>query len=472
MTWDDTRSDDTSAVELVRRMAARQTTATETVRECLSRIALRDPALNAFSMVLADQATKDAAGLDAAMAAGDPPGPLHGVPIAVKDGLDVAGCVTTHGGRGNSTPASADCMVVHRLRQAGAIVIGKTRMPELGLWPHTESSHGGITRNPWDPTRTAGGSSGGSAVAVASGMVPVALASDGGGSIRIPAACCGVYGLKPSRGRVTASPRPAMWSGLVTIGPMGRTVLDTALVGDVIRGNTAGDRYTHPEPPMSFVAAAESEPGRLRVGWSTRVRRMWPRVAREHVRAVEGTARLLADLGHDVFEVDPRLPDSAAVFVPELLAGIREVADGVEHFELLEQRTQRMYRMGSWVSPEVLAKSLQKREQIAAQANRVFDRIDVLLTPTVPHRPCRVGVLDARGPLRQMFQSRPMAAFTSLWNVAGNPAAAVPAGLADDNLPVSVQLVGRLGDETTLLSLSAQLERVQPWPVSGRWPRR
>jgi amidase len=454
-----------TAVEMTQRMASGQLTATEVTRDALARIAQHDGALNAFTTVLADDARREATRLDAALAAGEPLGPLHGVPVAVKENLDVAGCVTSLGGRGNSTPASTDCEVVRRIRQAGAIVIGTTRMPELGQWPHTESVHGGITRNPWDETRTAGGSSGGSAVAVAAGMVPVALGTDGGGSVRIPAACCGVFGLKPSRGRVTSSPWPSRWSGLVTTGPLARTVLDAALLGDVVRGSTAVDEFTLAEPTISFAAAAASEPTRLRIGWSAHPFAKGPRVAAEHIHAVKDIARLLSDLGHDVREIDPEVPKSAAVFLPLFLAGMREAADGVEHFDRLERRTRRMYRSGTWVTPTVLAKAQQARHRVAAEANRVFNRVDVLLTPTLAQRPCRAGVLNARGALRQMFRSRPMAVFTSSWNVAGNPAAAIPAGLAGDGLPIGVQIVGRIGDETSLLSLSAQVERARPWPA-------
>jgi amidase len=456
-----------------RRAAAGQITATETVRSALERIARLDPVLNAFSEVLAEQAYRDAARLDALASAGGPCGPLHGVPVAVKDNLPVRGCVTAYGTVANSAPATEDCEVVRRLRHAGAIVIGTVRMPELGQWPHTESSHGGVTRNPWDIARTAGGSSGGSAVAVASGMVPVALGSDGGGSIRIPAACCGVYGLKPSRGRVTSAPRPAMWSGLATIGPIARTVLDAALVGDVIRGNTSRDRYTLDDPATSFVAAARTDPGRLRIGWLTTLGKIAPAVAAEHIGAVHATAKLLTDLGHHVKQVRTPLPEQGPVFLPHFLAGVREAADSVEHFERLESRTRSTYRLGRWVTPAVLRLAIRARERMAARVDALFDEFDVLLEPTLAQRPPYAGALDRGGSLRQLVESRPLAAFTSLWNVTGNPAAAVPAGVADDGLPVSVQLVGRVGDETTLLAVSAQLERVRPWQVpdlDGGWP--
>lgn len=461
---------DLSAAELVRLIGAGGTTATEVVAASLERIERRNPGLNAFSVVLADQARADAARLDEERAGGGAVGPLHGVPVAIKEELDVAGCVTTFGGRGNATPAAADGEVVRRLRQAGAVVVGKTRMPEFGQWPFTESVDGGVTRNPWDRARTPGGSSGGTAAAVAAGMVPVAIGGDGGGSIRIPSACCGLFGLKPTRGRVTADPMPHLWWALGTTGPLTRTVLDAALVYDVIRGNTSRDMFTAPEPSTSFIAAAGADPGRLRIGWSVRPAVPGIKLDPAHAAAVEDTARVLAGLGHDVREVDPHHPDATAAFVPQFLGGVRAEADAVEHFDRLEKRTRQVYRLGSWVTRAVLDKALAAGARIAGKANRVFDEgsdgaVDVLLTPTIGPRPRKVGVLDRGGPVSAALKSQPMIAWTALWNVTGNPAASVPAGLGPDGLPLAVQLVGRIGDEPTLLGVAAQLERARPWPL-------
>ncbi|MFL6061807.1 MAG: amidase [Marmoricola sp.] len=457
-------SADLPAYELARRTASGELTATAVVEASLDRIAKRDPGLNAFSVVLADQARADAARLDADLASGVRPGPLHGVPVAIKEELDVAGCVTTFGGRANSTPAARDGEVVRRLRHAGAVVVGKTRMPEFGQWPFTESVEGGITRNPWDRSRTPGGSSGGTAAAVAARMVPVAIGGDGGGSIRIPSAYCGLYGLKPTRGRVTSDPAPHLWWALGTTGPLTRTVLDAAIVYDVIRGNLAGDRFTALEPETTFTAATGRDPGRLRIGWSTVPVTKGVRPAPEHVAAVHEMAAFLAGLGHDVREVDPRYPDPTAAFVPQFLGGVRTEADAMEHPELLERRTRETYRLGAWVSDSVLEKALAAGEKVAERANRVFEEVDVLLTPTIGPRPRRVGALDHGGTLRMALRSRPVVAWTALWNVTGNPAASVPTGLAADGMPVAVQLVGRVSDEVTLLSLSAQIERERGWP--------
>jgi amidase len=462
---------DLPASDLVRRTTSGDTTAADVVEASLERIERRNPGLNAFSVVLADEARAEAARLDASLAAGEAPGPLHGVPIAIKEEVDVAGCVTTFGGRGNSTPAVRDSEVVGRLRRAGAVIIGKTRMPEFGQWPFTESVDGGITRNPWDRSRTPGGSSGGTAAAVAAGMVPVGIGGDGGGSIRIPSAYCGLFGLKPTRGRVTSDPMPHLWWGLGTTGPLTRTVLDSALVYDVIRGNLGADRFKAAEPGTSFIAAAGADPGRLRIGWSTVPVTKGVRPAAEHVRAVHETAAAFAELGHDVVEIDPAYPDPTAAFIPQFFGGVRTEADAMEHFSRLEPRTRQTYRLGGWVTPSIIEKAMAAGERLAEQTDRIFtgfpgqEGVDVLLTPTIGPRPRRVGALSRGGTISAALKSRPVVAWTALWNVTGNPAASVPTGIAADGLPVAVQLVGRIGDETTLLSLSAQLERARGWPL-------
>lgn len=445
-------------------MAEGEISARGVVEQALARIQELDRGLNAISQLMADAAIAEAQARDEALAAGGPVGPLHGVPIVIKEEIDVAGTVTTFGGDANVTPAAEDAEVVRRLRAAGAVIVAKTTMPEFGAFPFTESSSRGVTRNPWDPSRTPGGSSGGTAAAVASGMVPAGMGGDGGGSIRIPSASCGLFGLKPQRGRVTTAPHPHLWFALGTAGPLARSVLDSALVYDAIRGNVEGDLYTAAgdEP---FVAAAGREPGRLRIGWSTKPVTLGVRPDPVHVRAVRDSARLLSDLGHDVSEVDPRYPDPTAAFVPQFFAGIRAEADRVEHFRRLERRTRETYRLGSWVTPKVIDAALRATEQVSAKANRVFDEVDVLLTPAIAHRPPPVGRLDGVGTVRASLRAMPAIAYAALWNVAGNPAASVPCGTAADGLPVAVQLVGRTDDEATLFSLAAQIEAARPWPL-------
>lgn len=451
-------------VGTARLIASGELTARAAVEHALARITLGDTDLNAFSNVLAEAAIAEADERDAALAAGETPVPLHGVPIAIKEEIDVAGAVTTFGGRGNTTPATADAEIVRRLRAAGAVIVGKTTMPEFGAWPFTESVSRGITRNPWDRDRTPGGSSGGTAVAVSAGMVPAGLGGDGGGSIRIPAASCGLFGLKPQRGRVTTAPHAHLWWALGTAGPLTRTVRDSALIYDVIRGSLETDLYRAAEVG-SFAAAADREPGRLRVGWATRPVTPGIRVDPTHVRAVQDTARLLGDLGHDVREVDPGYPDPTAAFIPQFFAGIRAEVDAVEHRERLERRTRQLCALGSWVTPKVRDAALRATATVTEKANRVFHDVDVLLTPVFANRPPRVGRLEGVGPLRAALRAQPSIAYTALWNVAGNPAASLPAGVATDGLPVGVQLVGRTDGEETLLSLAAQVEKVRPWPL-------
>jgi amidase len=432
----------------------------ELVAGVLDRILRYDGRLNAFTVVMADQAIAEAEQRDAER---DERGPLHGVPVAIKEELDVTGHVTTHGGRANATPAAADSEVVRRLRAAGAVVVGRTNMPEFGQWPFTESVAHGITRNPWDTRRSPGGSSGGSAVAVAAGLVPVGIGGDGGGSIRIPAACCGLFGLKPQRGRVTMSPLAHGWWGLSTTGPLTRSVRDSAIVYDVIRGTLPVDRWRADEPETSFTAAVDAPFTRLRIGWSTTPVTLGVRPDPAHVEAVRQTATLLESLGHHVEEVDPHYPDPTAAFVPQFFGGVHAGVDGVELREGVERRTRQTAALGRWVTPSVREWAIGRNEQVAAKANRVFERCDVLLTPTIAHRPPEVGVLDGVGAVRAALRAMPMIAYTALWNVTGNPAASVPAGFGSDGLPCAVQLVGRPHDETTLITLSAQIEAARPW---------
>ena len=451
-----------TATEIVHRITSGTTTPDAEVERSLSAIAAHDGRLNAFSVVLGDRAREQARSL--ALGHDGTRGSLYGVPVAIKEELDVAGCVTTFGGLGNSTPAVEDGEVVRRLRAAGAIVVGKTNMPEFGAFPYTESVARGYTRNPWRTAFSPGGSSGGSAAAVASGMVPVAMGGDGGGSIRIPSACCGLFGMKPQRGRVTSAPHEHLWWALGTAGALTRTVLDSAIVYDAIRGHLPSDRWQAGEVG-SFVEAARRDPGRLRVGWSVKPVARGVRPHADAVAVVRETARLLSDLGHQVREVDPHYPDPTAAFVPQFFGGIRSEADQVEHYERLERRTRETCWLGTWVTPAVLNGALRATERVSERANRVFDEVDVLLTPSIAHRPPRVGILDGTGTVRASLKSLPAIAYVALWNVAGNPACSVPSGTGSDGLPVGVQLVGPTDGEEVLFSLAAQVETARPWPL-------
>jgi amidase len=410
-----------------------------------------------------ERALAEAGERDAAQARGENLGPLHGVPIAIKEEVHVEGEVTTFGGRANRTPVDFDADVVSRLRDAGAVIVGKTAMPEFGQWPFTESVAHGLTHNPWNAARSTGGSSGGTAAAVAAGLVAMGLGGDGGGSIRIPSACCGLYGLKPQRGRVSAAPNAHLWFALGTTGPLTRSVLDTAIVYDVVRGTSQSDRFKAEEPSTSFVDAVRAPDRPLRIGWSTKTATVGIHPHPENVAAVVATAELLASLGHHVEEVDPRYPDPTAAFVPQFFAGVRAEAAEMEHPELLERRTRETVRLGAWARGPVVEWAMRQGEKVAARANRLFETHDLLLSPVIAPRPPQVGVLDGVGTVAAMVKAMPMVAYTALWNVTGNPAASVPAGFGADGLPLAVQLVGRPHDEATILSVSAQIEEARPW---------
>jgi len=335
-------------------------------------------------------------------------------------------------------------------------------MPEFGQFPFTESARYGTTVNPWDPTRSPGGSSGGSAAAVAAGLVPLALGGDGGGSIRIPASCCGLFGLKPRRGRVSAAPHPDLWGSLGTAGVLSRTVADSALAYDAIAGVTPFDRWRAPALGRSFAEAAATEPGRMRIGWTTRPAVAGIPVDTQVAAAVRRTAVRLEDLGHQVDELDRPLPSQVAAFIPQLYAALREEAGRVEHPDRLEALTRAGIRLGALVTPGVLARALRAAGSLTERVDGLLASYDVLLTPTLACLPPPLGRLDGVGHTVATLRATPMAAFTSLFNVTGHPAASVPAGLSREGWPIGVQLAA--ANEDTIMSLAAQLETDQPWP--------
>jgi len=430
----------------------------------LERIRRLDPALRAFTTVLDDRALAEADARDRERAAGADL-PLLGVPVAVKDEQDVAGVVTTFGGSANTRPAAADSEVVRRLRAAGAVVVGKTALPEFGQWPFAESTRYGCVRNPWDPERTPGGSSAGSAAAVAAGMVALATAGDAGGSIRIPSACCGVFGLKPARGRVSTAPMAHLWHALGTVGALTRTAEDSALVHDVLAGSTPTDRWQAPPLRTTLRSAPETSRGRLRIGWSTASAVIGRRADPLDVQALRQAADRLAALGHDVREVDPRLPDVTGAFVPQFYGGVRAEARLVERPRRLERRTRHTVRMSRVFPDRVVERAVRRGERIGRRVDEVFDDLDLLLSPVLATRPGPVGALDGAGSLEAQLRALPMIAYTALWNVTGHPAASVPVGIAADGMPLSVQVVGRRDAEPTILAVGAQLQSPHRPPV-------
>jgi amidase len=326
------------------------------------------------------------------------------------------------------------------------------------LWSFTEGESWGITRNPWNPDRTSGGSSGGSAAAVAAGMTAGAIGGDGGGSIRTPAGCCGVVGLKPQRGRVSLAPQGETWYGLVVVGPIARTVLDTALLLDVIADPPGASRHT-------FTDAARHTPPPLRVGFSLRPPPGTRGKPDADVRsAVSETVDVLRTLGHTVREHDPDLPYATTLdFSARYLRGTHDELRVVPHPERLERRTRTMARLGGLFPPWVMRRLGEHAAALTSRINRVFDTADVLLMPTMTAPPFEAGRWRGRGALRTLRGIAAWTPYSAVWNVTGHPAIAIPAGFTADGLPLSVQLVGRPGDEATIISVAAQLEGERPW---------
>jgi amidase len=441
-----------------------QASSQELVQICLNRISRLDPRLNSFRVVWGERALSEADDADRRRAAGED-AQLLGVPVAIKDMSDVAGDVTTFGTGGFDRVAEADSELVRRLRRAGAVPIGKTNLPELAIFGFTESLTWGATRNPWSLDRTPGGSSGGSGAAVAAGLVGAATASDGAGSIRIPAANCGLFGLKPQRGRISLAPLPEHWHGLTVNGCLTRSVRDTALFLDVTAGSVSGDGASPLAPDRPYVEAATTAPSRLRIATSTEPpREIAPAIVDESARgAVEETAELLRSLGHEVRRRDPEYGQVGNGVAALYLRGIRDDVRAVPRREALERRTRGFDRLGSLIGRSVLRRQREAAPKHAARINRLFDDHDVLITPVVGTPPVEVGRWEGMGALRITLGMSRVYPFTGVWNYTGQPAAAVPAGFTPDGLPLSVQLVGRPNDEATLLSLAAQIEAERPW---------
>lgn len=446
--------------EMVR---AGEVSPTELVRLCLDRIARLDPQLNSFRTVFAERALLEAEQAEARLKGGDER-PLLGVPIAIKDCVDVAGDLTTYGTDGFTDPAKADSEIVRRLRDAGALLVGKTTLPELAICGFTETATWGVTRNPWDPQRTPGGSSGGSAAAVAAGLVPIALATDGAGSIRIPAASCGLVGLKPQRGRVSLAPDIQHWNGLSAYNCVSRNVRDTALWLDLVSGGSQEPGAPGP-PERPYAEAARTPPGKLRIAWSTAPPRAAapPTVSGVAKGAVSEAAELLLSLGHDVEQRDPAWGGIGNNITLRYLRGIAEDFDRVPHPERLERRTRGFARLGRLIPDRLFEQARRAEATDAARVNAIFDSNDVLMTPVMGGTALPVRRWEGRGALQTVLGMSRFYPFCVPWNHLGNPAMSVPAGFAADGMPLAVQLVGRPGDEATLLSLAAQLEAERPW---------
>src|SRR3954453_11439329 len=420
----------------------------ELVMVYLERIERLNPPLNAFRKVMSERALVDAQQADGRRGAGEER-PLLGVPIAVKDVEDVTGEVTRWGTDAFSTPAAQDSELVRRLRSAGAVIVGKTNTPELAIIGDTEGPAFGITRNPWNTDRSPGGSSGGSAAAVAAGLCAAATGSDGMGSIRIPAANCGLVGLKPTRDRIPLSPLREHWYGLSVAGFVTRSVRDTALLLAVASEEEA------------LLDAADRVPERLRVAVSTKPPSP-ARVGGEVKHAVEQTAARLRALGHEVDSAAPPYPPLSPSTTRYLAGVAQEVDERVERPDRLQRRTRGFAQVGRAIPRQVL--DWARREDDFPRYERFFSEHDVLLTPVNATPPWRAGEWEGLGAVRTILgMLRGQPAMTGECTLTVQPAISLPCGTSEDGLPIGVMLVGRHNDEATLIGLAAQLEEELRW---------
>lgn len=456
-----------------RALAEGRTTSTRLVTEALARIEASQGTLNAFRHLRASAALAEAAEADRRLDAGERL-PLLGVPVAVKDDTDVAGLPTHFGCAGELPAATADSESVRRLRAAGAVIVGKTNSCELGQWPFTEGSAFGATRNPWNTEHTPGGSSGGSAAAVAAGLVPAALGSDGAGSVRIPAAWTHLVGIKPQRGRISVHPHSDAFQGLTVNGPLARTVADAALLLDAVAGAHPDD--PHRPPPVQASAAARRDPGRLRIAlaWRPPLTLTGSAPHPDVRRAVTALAEALARLGHHVEEARPRYGLIGLGFLPRATAGIAELAALHPEPALLDPRTRSALRTGTRLGGRVVraarAREVRQHRRIGAlfrpargNAGSGSSGFDVLLTPTTALPPPRIGRFDGLSAWRTDVAMTEACPYAWPWNVLGWPGINVPAGFTPGGLPVGAQLLGPSRSEERLISLAAQLEADRRW---------
>jgi amidase len=439
-----------TAGEIAAAVRAGRVTPTEVLEEHLERIAALEPRLGAFQVLRTEEVRAEARALEARDDLGGLP--LAGVPVAIKDSVDLAGTPTRCGSAATSRePAPADAELVRRLREAGALLVGKTSLPELGLWPFTESRAFGISRNPWSLDHSPGGSSGGSAAAVAAAMVPIALAADGGGSIRMPASNCGLVGIKPGLGVVPFPVGgPSALCGMSEFGPLATTVADLGLTLDVLAGTGA---YRSVAPP--------SRP--LRIGVTAKPGVVGAQVDPEVRGALDGVARTLRDAGHQVAAADPPWRNGdAGPFLHRFFVGVAEEAAPLDRASL-EPRTRAEARAGR-ILRRVRPIPSGPPARVLARYRAWFEDHDVLLCPTLAAPPLRVGACEGKGLARTILSLTGYMPFTPPFNLVGFPAASVPAGTTTGGLPVGVQLAATPGGEALLLSVARQLETLRPWP--------
>ncbi|WP_067823550.1 amidase [Nocardia inohanensis] len=447
--------------ELAAALATGKVSSVQATTAALDRIEASQAGLNAFRIVRRAEALAEAAEADRKLAAGAR-APLLGVPLAIKDDTDLAGTPTAFGCGGDFPVRTEDAESVRRLRLAGAVIVGKTNTCELGQLPFTSGDAFGHTRNPWGAQHTPGGSSGGSAAAVAAGLVPAALGSDGAGSVRIPSAWNNLVGIKPQRGRISTWPLPEAFYGLTVNGPLARTVADAALLLDAAAGPHPGDLHT--PPAVNASDAVGRDPGRLRIALSLRIPFTGTRTALDHeVEArVRATANTLRALGHEVTVADIQYGVLAgATFLPRSMVGIREALQRLPGAKV-DPRTDHNALVGRILSP-VLFAARQAEPLLQKRIGGIFKDFDVVLAPTTATPPPRVHEIDGIGSWATDELITAACPYTWPWNVLGWPAVNVPAGFTESGLPVGAQLMGPANSEALLVSVAAQLESELQW---------
>jgi amidase len=467
-----TQIHDMTVTELAAAIREGQLSPVEITDHYLDRIDRLNDQVGAFYTVTHDRARQEAAAAEKAVAQADPDeraalSPLTGIPIPIKDLNMVAGVRMTFGSTiFADNVVDTDDFVVSALREAGIVITGKTATPEFGLPCYTETRIGPPARTPWDLNRSAGGSSGGAAAAVASGLAPAAQGSDGGGSIRIPSSVCGLFGIKPTLGRISIGPLMPDLAGLSIDGPLARTVADAALLLDAMTVNRLGDMYSLPPlpPGESFLGAAGRAPGRLRIGRSLQHAVEGAEVHPDCVAAYEEASALLADLGHDVEDVTmPFGPDVVPMF--EILwysmATLAPLAPDQE--EQLLPITSYLRERGKEVKAADLLLAQAYLQAVTRGALEALNGYDAVLSPTLASPPVPVGYFDEVEPAENFERQKRFTPYTALYNVSGQPAVNLPLHWNADGLPIGVMLAGRMGEEATLISLSAQIEAARPW---------
>jgi aspartyl-tRNA(Asn)/glutamyl-tRNA(Gln) amidotransferase subunit A len=451
-----------TATDLAAAIRTKKVSPVEVVNAVLDRIEQLNPRLNAFCLVTADAARQAAQGAEQAVMRGETLAPLHGVPVSIKDLVITKGVRTMRGSKlyEHDVPTE-DAPVVERLKAAGAIILGKTTTPEFGFKGVTDSLVTGISRNPWNLERTPGGSSGGAGSAVASGMGPLAVGTDGGGSIRIPSSFCGIYGLKPHVGRVPVYPASAT-GDLSHAGPMTRTVRDAALMLNTIAGTDDRDRFSLPTSHPDYLKAVEGDIHGLRVTWSPDLgfATVDPQVRQTTAEAVKA----FAELGCHVEETNPGFDNPEELFQHFFYVNIGAMLQDYPGYESqIDPQLLANIHAVERLSGQDYARSILRRSMIFDKIRRLFATYDLLLCPTVAVPPFGLGCEGPTEIAGRTVNRRAWLALTPLFNLTGQPAATVPCGFTSDGLPIGLQIVGRRLDEAMVLCASAAFEAIRPW---------